>query len=70
MSNIDYSSDFARVIDVASLTFGWYFTHKKVQKQDVNYSNFNNGFYKFNLTPTIFSNNNILYPGFSMQLLF
>lgn len=71
VTDIDYSTKFARVMDLASITSGWYFTYRWVTGSSrLGYDRGKTNLNGFTITPAVFANGDSFYPGLRLHVFF
>ena len=72
VTDSDYASDAARVLDMASLTGGWYFSRKSLKKENnvLGYSDYGLDKYLVRFYPQLVRQNDLLVPGLSFSIRF
>lgn len=71
ITGINYRSDGARLMDIASITAGWYFTHQRITRQNPTTSrNAKKKSVFFSFVPTVISDGITFLPGINLSLRF
>ena len=72
VTDFDYASDAARVLDMASLTGGWYFSRKSLKKENNVLGHNDHGSVKslISFYPQLVRQNNLLVPGIGFSIRF
>lgn len=69
--DIDYGTKFARVMDLASITSGWYLTYRWVTGSSrLGYDRGKTNLNGLTITPAVFANGDSFYPGLRLQVFF
>ena len=72
VTDFDYASDAARVLDMASLTGGWYFSRRSLKKENSGLGHNDHGSVKslISFYPQLVRQNNLLVPGIGFSIRF
>ena len=72
VTDFDYASDAARVLDMASLTGGWYFSRRSLKKENSGLGHNDHGSVKslISFYPQLVRQNNLLVPGVGFSIRF
>ena len=72
VTDFDYASDAARVLDMASLTGGWYFSRRSLKKENSGLGHSDHGTDKslISFYPQLVRQNNLLVPGIGFSIRF
>ena len=72
IADVDYAAKSARILDMASLTGGWYFSRKSLKKENNGLGHSDNGSDKYLLSfhPQLVRQNDLLVPGVSFSIRF
>ena len=67
--DVDYSNNFSRIMDITSISSGWYFTHKQITKNNDELSYLGKKLQNLSIAPTFIINNQF-NPGLKFRFLF
>ena len=72
IADVEYSAKSARVLDMASLTGGWYFSRKSLKKEnnELGYNHHVLDKFSFSFYPQLIRQNDVLIPGVSFSIRF